>query len=531
MRDGLALHDETGRLVDWNRAAETITGWSAATARQLFPAGTGDGLTELHPGCWVDARRFTFRRHGKTFAATLFTDARQQVALRDAYAKVNALVTTDPLTGLPNRVLAEDRLRLSVSLAQRDSRPVAVLFIDLDRFKLVNDTLGHEAGDEVIEQVAIRLRKAIRESDTVARVGGDQFVAILHTVADANGAAYAASSVLRAMSERFTLADHELFVGCSIGVAVFPDHGERPETLRSHAEMAMARAKAEGGNSYRLYAPVMSELTRERLTIAGDLHRALDRGELVVHYQPQVDIDSGDVVGAEALVRWLHPTRGLMPPDEFLSVAEEDGSILDIDRWVLGVACQQMRRWDERGIHLPMVAVNLSPRSMLHADVHELVSEALESSRLSPERLEIEISEHLVAGQADEVKATLSKLRDLGVQLAIDDFGSGYSSLGHLKRFPIDTIKLDRSFVTDVTGNPDPTDIAVLRAVVSMASDLNLRCIAEGVETRAQRKVLRFLRCHLVQGFLYSRAIPGPDLTMLAGQLDGPGLEAVSISG
>jgi diguanylate cyclase (GGDEF)-like protein len=528
MRDGLALHDGSGRLVGWNPAAQSITGWDRENVGDRLRPDLPDGLNDLGDGCWVDLRRFSFRRHGRTYTATIFTDARHQVALRDAYAKVNELVTTDPLTGLPNRLLADDRLRLSVSLAQRDKRPVALLFIDLDRFKLVNETLGHQVGDELLEQVAIRLRRSIRESDTVARVGGDEFVVILHTIGQSEGAEHVAAAVLRSMTERFTLEGHEVYLGCSIGIAVFPEHGERPETLRSHAELAMRQAKEEGGNAIRLYAPIMSEHSRERLTIAGDLHRALDRDELVVNYQPQIDIDSGLAVGAEALVRWLHPTRGLMPPDEFLAVAEEDGSILDIDRWVLRTACQQMRRWDERGLHLPMVAVNLSARTMVHGDVSGMVVEALTGAQLSPERLEIEVSEHVVAGQAAEVAQRLVDLKALGVQLAIDDFGAGYSSLGHLKRYPIDTIKLDRSFVIDVTGQPDPTDIAVLRAVVSMASDLHLRCIAEGVETREQRKVLRFLQCHLVQGYLYSRPLPPAELWP---SLDGPMLPPAVLAG
>jgi EAL domain-containing protein (putative c-di-GMP-specific phosphodiesterase class I) len=330
------------------------------------------------------------------------------------------------------------------------------------------------------------------------------------------------------MARSFTVNGHEVFLGCSIGIAVFPDHGAEPEILRSHADMAMCRAKADGGNTYRLYAPVMSELSRERLLIAGDLHRALDRGELVLHYQPQIDIDSGEAIGAEALVRWQHPHRGLMSPDLFLSVAEEDGSILEIDRWVVRTACLQLREWDDQGLHLPMVSVNVSARTMIHGDVVTIVAEALAASRLDPARIEVEVSEHVVAGEGPEVEHRLSELKALGVQLAIDDFGTGYSSLGHLKRFPIDTLKLDRSFVVDVTGQPDPTDIAVLRAVVNMAGDLKLRCIAEGVETVGQRKVLRFLQCHLVQGYLYSKPLPADELPL---RLASPLVPVIALTG
>ncbi|MDQ3106761.1 MAG: EAL domain-containing protein, partial [Actinomycetota bacterium] len=475
-------------------------------------------------------RHFTVRRGNRLFDATIFTDARDQVALREAYGRLSELVTTDALTGLPNRLLADDRLRLSVNLAKRDERPVAVLFIDLDRFKLINDTLGHPAGDQVLRQVADRLRSAIRESDTVARVGGDEFIVILHAIAHATDAELVARSVLESLAGAFVLDEEEVFIGASVGIAIYPVHGEAPDALRSHADLAMYEAKAEGGNAFRVYVPAMSEQSREKLLIAGELHRGLDRDELVVHYQPQIDIDSGLVVGAEALVRWQHPTRGLVPPAVFLGVAEDDGSILEIDRWVLRTACEQTRRWDEEGLHLPMVAVNLSARTMLHGDVVGMVAEALASSRLAPERLELEVSEHVVAGQVDgaTVDRLLAELKSLGVQLAIDDFGTGYSSLGHLQRFPIDAIKLDRSFVVDVTEQPGPTDIAVLRAVVAMAGDLDLRCIAEGVETIAQRRVLKYLQCHIVQGYLYSRPVGADDFRS---RLEGPVVPTVALAG
>ncbi len=522
MHDGMALHDAAGKLIAWNPAAATLTGWQMEEAGERFPTDLAEGLAELQDGCWIDVRRVLIERRGRKYSATLFTDARQQVALRDAYGRLSDAVTTDALTGLPNRLLADDRLRLSVHLAKRDTRSIAVLYVDLDRFKLINDTLGHQAGDLLLQEVALRLRKAIRESDTVARIGGDEFVVILHALSQPGDAEQVAASILSALSESFALSDRDVFVGGSVGIAVFPEHGDSPETLLSHADLAMYRAKADGGNAARFYAPIMSETSRDRLLIAGDLHRALNRNELVVHYQPQIDTNTGMVVGAEALLRWKHPLRGMTGPDVFLDVAEEDGTILEIDRWVIRTACEQTQRWDAAGLYLPTIAVNVSARTMIYGDVVGMVAGALASSRLPPHRLEIEVSEHVVAGQTSDVEKTLSALKDLGVQLAIDDFGTGYSSLGHLKRYPIDAIKLDRSFVIDVTGQPDPADIAVLRAVVNMAADLNLRCIAEGVETVEQRKVLRFLGCHLVQGFLYSKAV---DPANFGVHLDAEGLE------
>ena len=527
MRDGLALQDPDGRVVEWNPAAAAITGWSSDDAADHL-ATLHAGLVELAPGRWVDIRHFPVVRRGQTYRATLFSDARHQVALRAAYARLNDLVTTDPLTGLPNRLLADDRLRLSVTLAHRDARPIAVLFVDLDRFKLINDTLGHPVGDDLLQQVAGRLRSAIRESDTVARIGGDEFIVILHAIANPLDAEKVAQSILDAMSTAFRLAGHEVFLSASVGIAVYPEHGDDADELVSHADLAMYRAKGDGGNGMRFYAAIMSEHSRERLLIAGDLRRALDRQELVVHYQPQIDIDSGMVVGAEALVRWQHPHRGLVPPARFLEVAEEDGVIVEIDRWVLRTACEQTRRWDETGYHLPMVAVNLSARTMQHGDVATMVADVLAWSGLAPERLELEVSEHVVAAEDPNIDRTLAELKALGVQLAIDDFGVGYSSLGHVKRFPVDAIKLDRSFVVDVTGKPGPADLAVLRAVVAMAAELDLRCIAEGVETVAQRRMLKFLQCHLVQGYLYSRAVPADELAL---HLLGPVIPAVALAG
>lgn len=518
MHEGFALWGRHGRLVGWNQAAISITGWSFEEASSRFPTVGTDGLRELGDGRWVHLRRFPVRLLGLRYQASLFTDARQQVALREAYSRLDDFATTDPLTGLPNRVLAEDRLRASVNLARRDHRTVALLFVDLDDFKLVNDTLGHLAGDQVLRQVAQRLKASVRESDTATRVGGDEFVIILHTVTHPDDASLVARTILDNMAKPFLLGDQEVYLGASIGIAIFPDHGDDPATLIQHADLAMHRSKADGGKTFGFYAPVMSELSRERVVVAAELRRALERDELVVQYQPQVDLNTGSIVGAEALVRWGHPTRGLLMPDRFLSVAEEDGSIVEIDRIVLNAACHQVVQWDAEGLGLPLVSVNMAARTLVTTDVVRLVSDALAESGLAPDRLEVEVSEHVVTG-LDGVGEKLAALRRLGVQVAIDDFGTGYSSLGQVKRFQVDTIKLDRSFVIDLTDEPDRTDVAVLRAVVRMAAEMGVRCVAEGVETVEQRKVLRHLDCRLVQGFLYSRP--------LAPELLGPMLRPV----
>jgi diguanylate cyclase (GGDEF)-like protein len=513
MRDGLAVHDEDGNLMLWNPAAETITGWSIDEAERRFVASLPEGLVDVGGGCWVDIRHTPVEMDGHPMQVTLFADARHQVALSEAYTRLNDLVTADPLTGLPNRVHAEDRLALSVSLATRDERPIGLLLVDLDRFKLINESLGHRAGDTVLEEVARRLRAAIREGDTAARVGGDEFVVILHTIDASWNADRTATNILEQLAVPFRVGDHEVYVSASIGVATFPAHGESSIALMQAADLAMHRAKADGGNASRTYEATMTAMTTDRLLLGAELHRAIARNEFEVFYQPQIDIDQGTVVGVEALVRWHHPDLGLLPPGRFLPVAEEDGAIVAIDRFVLSTACAQLLAWQTAGLPVPMVSVNLSARTVALTDMTEIVSNALDVTGLSPQCLEIEVSEHVVADAEGDVERKLGELRTMGVQLAIDDFGTGYSSLGHLKRFPLDTIKLDRSFVADVTGQPRASDIAVLRAVVTMAGDLGLRCVAEGVETIAQRKVLRYLRCHLVQGFLYCRAVPAIELS------------------
>ena len=510
MHDGVVIFDERGNLIAWNPAAEAIAGKSLVEAPEL--PGAHEGLVDLGDGRWVDLRRMDMRHRGRRLHVVLFSDARQQVELREAYSRLNDLVTTDALTGLPNRVLTEDRLRLSVNLARRDVRPVGLLFVDLDRFKLINDTLGHQAGDDVLREVARRLRRAVRASDTAARVGGDEFVVVLHQISQASDAELVASQVLNELAAPYTVAGNEVYLPASIGIAVYPDHADDPVSLRQAADLAMYRAKQDGGNTFRTYAPFMAEATRERLMLGSELHRAMARGELEVHYQPQIDIDTGLMVGAEALVRWRHPERGLVAPDRFLPVAEEDGAIVAIDTFVMNEACRQLNAWHRDGLDVPMVSVNISARTLASTDVSGMVSDALVASGLQAARLEVEVSEHVVAGEDGAAARKLADVRALGVQIAMDDFGTGYSSLGHIKRLPLDTIKLDRSFVADVTGQPRASDIAVLRAVVSMAGDLGLRCIAEGVETVAQRKVLRFLRCHVVQGYLYGAALPAADM-------------------
>ena len=447
MQDGVALYDSHDQLVGWNQAAAAITGWKVDVAASQLDPDQQDGLAELSPGRWVDLRRVTFQHAAEDYVALLFSDARTHVALQAAYTKLNDLATTDPLTGLPNRLLAQDRLRLALAMARREERCVAVLFIDLDRFKAANDTMGHHVGDRVLREVADRLGRAVRESDTAARVGGDEFMVILHALADEGGAVRVAESILEALGRPIIVDGRTVPIGCSIGIALAPRHGDDPETLIRHADVAMYRAKASGGHTLCVYRPGMSDLSQDRLELTMDLAGALERDELEVHYQPQTDSDTGAVVGAEALVRWRHPRLGVIPPGGFLPLAEGNSIIEDIDRWVLRTACHQVARWRESGLVLPLVSVNLSSRSMVHLDVAVMVAEALDQSGLPPACLEVEVSETTLVAHRLEATRSVGSIKDLGVRIAVDDFGATTSSLGSLMRLPLDTLKLDRSFV------------------------------------------------------------------------------------
>lgn len=510
--EGIAIHDAGGHLLSWNPAAAGITGWSADDAALLFPT-VASGPVEVAPGRWIDSRQSVIRRRSTTLTVTAFTDARPLLALRAAYAQLHDLSTTDTLTGLPNRSLAEERLGLSLRLAVRDGRCVGVLVIDLDRFRLVNDSLGTIVGDRVLQAVATRLRATVGEGDTVARLGSDEFMVVMHRVGDSSSVTQMAQALGSALSAVVEVGGTEVWLTASIGVAVSAPAMAEPD-LVGRAHTAMARCKEAGGNGHRIAGPG-STATRDRLELSADLHRAVGGRGLAVHYQPQFDTDSGSMVGVEALVRWPHPDRGMIGPDRFLHISYEDGLIVDIDRYVVHEACRQAKAWLDRGRDFGTMAVNISARTMCGDEVVPLVRDALQLSGLPPERLEIEVSEHLMASNSAIAERCLRALRDIGVQVAIDDFGTGYSSLAQLKRFPLDTIKLDRAFVVDIADEPTGPDIAILRSVVTLASDLGLRCVAEGVETAAQRKLLRYLRCHIMQGHLYSPAVPADALELM----------------
>ncbi|WP_365756012.1 EAL domain-containing protein [Noviherbaspirillum sp.] len=442
---------------------------------------------------------------------THFVAAKYDITATKKYeAELEFQANRDALTGLANRNLVRDRLSQAIAYASRYEHLVWVAFINLDRFKLVNDTLGFEAGDTVLKQIGERLRETVRDTDTVGRLSGDEFVLILPERTDETLAATAVQRIMDAIAKPLVIAGHEIFPSCSIGVAAFPADGAEAEILVKHAHIAMYRAKEVGSNNFQFYAPAMNERAMERLRIETDLRNALERNELLLHYQPQVDMRSGRIVGVEALIRWQHPEFGMVPPARFIGLAEETGLIQPIGAWVLRTACRQNKAWHDAGLGDARVAVNLSVRQFAQADLVQSIAAILEETGLEARYLDIEVTESLVMADVDRAVTILGELKSLGVKISIDDFGTGYSSLAYLKRFPVDVLKIDKSFVQDITIDPD--DAAIVRSIISLAHSLRINVIAEGVETEAQLAYLRRHACDQMQGYYFSRPIAAEDL-------------------
>ncbi len=418
--------------------------------------------------------------------------------------RLQYLAHHDVVTDMPNRVLFVDRLTQAIVRSQRNQKRCAVLFLDLDRFKVINDTLGHDSGDRLLQGVANRLRRCLREGDTVARLGGDEFAILLEEIHIVDDVPPVAQKVLAALAQPLLLKDREFFITASIGISLYPDDGDDAHTLLKHADVAMYRAKHQGRNNYRFYTADMDTKALERLTLENNLRRALERDEFVLHYQPLVDVVTGNVTGVEALIRWNHPDLGLVPPNEFISLLEETGLIVPVGEWVLREACHQGRRWHAAGLAL-RVSVNLSSRQFNAPDLADTIAAILRESDFDPRMLELEITESTTMQDPESSVKTLNALAAMGVRLALDDFGTGYSSLNYLKRFPIQTMKIDRSFVRDVTT--DPEDATLASAIISLAHNLQIQVVAEGVEHDDQLHFLRGKRCDSVQGFLFSRPL------------------------
>jgi diguanylate cyclase (GGDEF)-like protein/PAS domain S-box-containing protein len=427
--------------------------------------------------------------------------------------RVHHVAQHDVLTGLPNRSLLQDRLQQAIAYATRSGHPVWVMLIDLDRFKFVNDSMGHKAGDVLLVTVAARLRSSLRDSDTVARLSGDEFVVILSEHQDQVLSPDIVQRVMNSVAQPVMLGPKEFMVTCSIGVAVYPSEGTPAESLIEHADIAMYRAKKLGRNNFQFYTPAMNEESQERVRIEGALRTALERNELVLHYQPQLDLASGRIVGMEALVRWSHPELGMVPPSRFIGVAEETGLIVPIGAWVMRTAAAQSRAWQDAGLGRLRVAVNLSARQFGAPDLIAGIEQVLLDTGLAPDCLEIELTESLFMSDVTPAVELLHRMKSLGVKLSIDDFGTGYSSLSYLSRFPIDTLKIDRSFVADITH--DANDAAIVTSIIALAHNLKLAVIAEGVETAEQLDYLRRHGCDEIQGYYFSRPLPADEFEQL----------------
>ncbi len=430
-----------------------------------------------------------------------------------AEQQVMQLARYDSLTGLPNRSMLIEQLESGLRQARNSRLGLAVLFIDLDRFKYVNDTLGHDAGDELLKVMAKRLSGLLRNVDTVARLGGDEFVILIHNTIDPSTLSKVAARVLNALCEPLRLAERPVQVSASVGIALFPSDGEDTTTLLKNADAAMYLAKARGKNNFQFFTSELAERAARHFALEGDLRQAVLRSELVLHYQPRFRLSDGAMCGMEALLRWQHPTRGLIPPGEFIDLAEESGLIVQIGHWVMGEACRQIRQWREEGMEPPCCAINLSARQFGNERLLEEVQAALSEAVLEAQALEVEITESLLMSDPERAQQVLLRLHTLGVGIAIDDFGTGYSSLSYLKRFPAQTLKIDRSFIQGLPDDRD--DAAITQAVIAMAHSLAMRVVAEGVETPEQ---LAFLKGHgwdEVQGYLLGRPMTAKQLAPL----------------
>jgi diguanylate cyclase (GGDEF)-like protein/PAS domain S-box-containing protein len=422
-----------------------------------------------------------------------------------AEERVQFLAYYDVLTGLPNRTLLRDRLAQALASARRQKDKVVLLFLDLDRFKIINDSLGHSLGDLLLQDVAERLKRWAREQDTVARLGGDEFLIVLTRIKDVADAAVAAERIVNAMTAEFVVQGHSLRISCSLGLSIFPEHGADGETLIKNADAAMYCAKENGRNNFRFFTGDMNAQVLERLTSENSLRLALDKKELFLVYQPQMDIATGRITGLEALLRWQHPELGLVPPDGFIRIAENSGLIVPIGEWVIRTACSQSRKWHDEGLPAVPIAVNVSAVQFRQEGFCELIKRVLQETGLAPQNLELELTESLLLSNADVMSSVFQELKAMGLKLAIDDFGTGYSSLSYLKQFPVGKLKIDRAFIRDVAVSAD--DAAITTAIISMAKSLNLKVIAEGVETEAQMSFLRAHQCDEIQGYYFSKPL------------------------
>ena len=470
---------------------------------------TSDGPFGILAAYRRDSRDFS--REDSNFLKAIATALGTAIGRHRVEERLSHVAQFDSITGLPNRRLFQDRLLQAMARARRRKSAIALIFLDLDGFKEINDTLGHKAGDRLLRVVGARLKHSLREGDTVARLGGDEFTVILEDLHDRDEATAVAHKVLGALAKPLTLEKQEFAVTASAGLTVYPEDTRNVETLLKNADTAMYYAKDRGKNNLQSYTPLMTTLKRERVTLENQLRRALECNELFLQYQPQIDLQQGGIVGVEALARWQHPELGIVPPGRFIPLAEKSGLIVPIGRWALMTACAQGVVWQASAPPV-RIGVNVSARQF-RGDLFQTVVAALSSTGLDAQWLELELTESLLMEDPETARATLLKLKGLGVKIAIDDFGSGYSSLSYLRHFPIDRLKIDQSFIRDLVSSPD--DAAIARAIIALGHNMNIRVVAEGVETAEQLAFLRDNGCDVVQGFLYSEPVSAGDCLAL----------------
>jgi len=541
--DAVACTDMAGNLTFLNIVAEKMTGWSwqeaagrpmaeifrilDTTNREVIPnpmdmAVRRDQTVHL-PANSILVRRDGFEipiedsvapihdREGAAAGAVIIF--RDVSAARALAVQMTHSAEHDYLTGLPNRMLLNDRISQAIALAPRHKKHVALLFLDLDGFKHINDSLGHPVGDKLLQSIAERLVECVRASDTVSRQGGDEFVVLLSEVEHSEDAAITATRMLQAVAQPHSVGEHDLHVTTSIGVSVYPDDGLDAETLIKNADTAMYQAKENGRQSYQFFKPAMNVRAVERQFLEEGLRRSLERQEFALHYQPKIDLMTGAMTGAEALIRWTNPTRGSISPADFIPVAEDCGLILPIGAWVLREACGQARAWMDAGLPIKTIAVNVSAMEFRDDNFLENVFAILEKTDLDPRSLELEITESVLMKHAASAAAILQTLRERGIRVTVDDFGTGYSSLSYLRKFPVDSLKIDQSFVRQIGADGD--DSTIVKAVIGMAQGLKLRVIAEGVETADEVAFLRACRCDEAQGYYFSRPVPAQQFATL----------------
>jgi diguanylate cyclase (GGDEF)-like protein len=428
------------------------------------------------------------------------------IAAAQASKKVRHLAYHDTLTGLPNRLLFIDRMDQAISRAVRQMGRFALLFIDIDHFKMINDSMGHDAGDMLLTALTERLTQALRRTDTISRLGGDEFTVIAESIEDPEDAALIAQNLLQTLSEAVKIGEREVHVSGSIGIALYPDDGNNLGALLKNADAAMYRAKDLGRNMFQFYAAEMSEAVMQRLDMQSELRTAIEREEFILHYQPKYDLRTGECSGMEALVRWQHPERGMVPPDKFIPLAEETGLIVQLGEWVVRSACAQLGAWQRAGHGVTNVSINVSARQIREQNLPSLFYQILRENKINPAHIEIELTESALVENHDKARDLLGELHALGLKIALDDFGTGYASMAYLKEFPIDTVKIDRSFVRGIPQ--DREDMAIVKAIASLTSALELTLVAEGVENAQQLETLKNLSCHQAQGYLWSKPLP-----------------------